>query len=145
MSHPSGSNRNCVIQQGSKGGVEERADVEYGRRCLPLAADSAALCSRFTPISAFRTSQSTVSVNHTVSAFKQKKKKSSRRCHTNKEYNHYIIYFIRQTTSAKDPSGVVHIYTYYHSTDSENTREKGTSQVFINNQYNKPYLVKYTH
>ena len=64
-----------MIQQGSKGGVEERADVEYGRRCLPLAADSAALCARFTPISAFRTAQSTVSVNHTVSAFKQEKKK----------------------------------------------------------------------
>ena len=73
LSHPSGSNWNCVIQQGSTGGVEERADVEYGRRCLPLAADSAALCTRFTPISAFRTSQSTVSVNHTVSALKNKR------------------------------------------------------------------------
>jgi len=113
-----------VIQQGSKGGVEERADVEYGRRCLPLAADSVALCARFTPISAFRTSQSTVSVNHTVPAFKQEGGGggSSRRCHTNKEYNHYIIYFIRQAISAKDPSGVVYIYTHITTALIQKTR-----------------------
>jgi hypothetical protein len=28
--HPSGGNRNCVIQQASEGGVEERAGVETG-------------------------------------------------------------------------------------------------------------------
>jgi hypothetical protein len=107
LGHPSGSNRNCVIQQGSTGGVEKRADVEHGRRCLPLAADSAALCTRFTPISACRAPQSTVPVNHTVSAFK----KSSRKCLTNKEYNHYILYFIRHATSATDSCGVAYIYS----------------------------------
>jgi hypothetical protein len=115
-----------VIQQGSKGGVEERADVEYGRRCQPLAADSAALCTRFTPISAFRTSQSTVTVNLTVSAFKQKKKIIEGVTQIKNITTISSNLLDRSLMRRTPPVQSIHIHHY--RTDSENTKEQGTSR-----------------
>jgi hypothetical protein len=46
--------------------------------------------------------------------FPPSKIKGSRKCLTNKEYNHYTLYCIRQGTSAQDPFGVVYIHIYIY-------------------------------